>query len=98
MHGPRCGVLGEQLMLFTTNPLEPVVDCTGCNLRGQRPKVVWRRTGDGRELAETPVRESGGTTGRLAQHEIVVVRLSPEVAGVDGALFDPLAPCASGLV
>src|SRR6266851_8832788 len=83
-------------MLFASDPLQPVVDGTGCDLRGQRPKVVGRRARDGRELAETPVRQSGGATGRLAEREVVIVRLGPEVAGVDRAFFDPLAPCGTG--
>src|SRR5688500_14218793 len=86
-------------MLVAVLPLERVVDCAGRNLCGQRPKVGWRRAGDGRELAETPVRQIGGATRRLANDEIVgVVRLGPEFAGLDRALFDPLAACASGFV
>jgi len=26
MHGPRCGLIGEQLMLFPSLPLQPVID------------------------------------------------------------------------
>src|SRR5262249_41032464 len=61
-------------------------------------KVVWRRAGDGRQLAETPVRQSGGAARRFAKREIVVYRLRPELAGLDGALFELLAPCAGGIV
>src|SRR5436190_15628625 len=86
-------------MLFASLPLEPVIDCAGRNRRGQRSKVAWRRAGDRRELAEAPVGQAGGSTRRLANDELVgVVRLGPERAGFDAAFFDPLAPCASGLV
>src|SRR5581483_5884672 len=51
-----------------------------------------------RELAETPVRQSSGATRRFAKREIVVHRLGPELAGLDGALFELLAPRASGLI
>src|SRR5262249_61408457 len=68
------------------------------NRRRKRWKVVWRRAGDDRGLAEPPVRQSGGAARRFAKREIVVHRLGPELAGLDGALFELLAPCASGLV
>src|SRR5438093_893986 len=86
-------------MLFASLPLEPVIDCAGRNRRGQRSKVAWRRAGDRRELAEAPVGQAGGSTRRLANDEIVgVVGLGPELAGLDAAFFDPLAPSASGFV
>src|SRR4029077_13422850 len=86
-------------MLFASLPLEPVIDCAGRNRRGQRPKVAWRRAGDGRELAETPVGQCGSATRRLADDEIAGdVRLSPERAGLDGTLFDADAPCANRFV
>src|SRR5262245_37429690 len=85
-------------MLSALDPREPVVDRVRRDRRRERSKVVWRRAGDGRELAETPVRQSGGATRRLAKREIVVYRLGPELAGLDGAFFELLAPCASGLV
>ena len=44
------------------------------------------------------MRQSGGATRRFAKREIVVHRLGPELAGLDGALFELLATCASGLV
>src|SRR5438132_14340221 len=87
MHGPRCGVFDEQLMPFSLLPLKPVVDCVGRNRSGQRPKVVWRRAGDCRELAETPVGQCGGLTRRLANDEVVGAdRLRPEFAGLDGVV------------
>src|SRR5438067_3014741 len=99
MHGPWCGVFDEQLMPFTLLPLKPVVDCAGRNRCGQRPKVAWRRAGDGRELAEAPVGQVGGATRRLANNEVVgVVRLGPELAGLGGALFDAGASCAGRFV
>src|SRR5499427_1451554 len=98
VHGPGCGVGDEQLMLCAVDPRESVVDCAGRNRRRKRSKVVWRRAGDGRELAETPVRQSGGAARRFVKREIVVHRLGPELAGLDGALFELLASCASGLV
>src|SRR3954464_7215166 len=85
-------------MLCALDPRQPVVDRAGRDRRRERSKVVWRRAGDSRELAETPVRQSGGATRRFAEREIVVHRLGPEFAGLDGALFELLAPCASGLV
>src|SRR5262245_64434938 len=85
-------------MLSALDPRQPVVDRVGRDRRRERAKVVWRRAGDGRELAETPVRQSGGATRRFAKGEIVVHRLGPEFAGLDGALFELLAPGASGLV
>src|SRR5688500_19091789 len=86
-------------MLVAVLPLERVVDCAGRNLRGQRPKVGWRRAGDGRELAETPVRQCRGATRRLANDEIVgVVRLGPEFAGLDRTLFDAGASGAGRFV
>src|SRR3954452_24796041 len=85
-------------MLCALDPRQPVVDRAGRDRRGERSKVIWRRAGDGRELAETPVRQSGGATRRFAKREIVVHRLGPEIAGLDGALFQLLAACASGLV
>jgi hypothetical protein len=86
-------------MLVACVSLEPVIDCAGRNRCGQRPKVAWRRAGDGRELAEAPVGYVGGATRRLANDEIVGVgRLSPEFAGLDRALFDPRVPCTGGFV
>src|SRR3954470_3976664 len=85
-------------MLCALDPRQPVVDRAGRDRRRERSKVVWRRAGDGRELAETPVRQSGGATRRLAKREIVVHPLGPELAGLDGALFELLAACAGGLV
>src|SRR5262245_32216740 len=84
-------------MLRAVDPRESEVDCAGRNRRRKRSKVVWRRAGDGGELAETPVRQSGGATRRLAEGEIVVHRLGPELTGLDGALFELLAPCPSRL-
>src|SRR5438067_5089776 len=99
MHGPWCGVFDEQLMPFTLLPLKPVVDCAGRNRCGQRPKVVWRRAGDGRELAETPVGQCGGLARRLANDEVVGAdRLRPEFAGLDAALLDPRVACTGGFV
>src|SRR4030081_2099718 len=80
------------------DPRQPVVDRAGRDRRRERSEVVWWRAGDGRELAETPVRQSGGATRRFAEREIVVPRLGPELAGLDGALFELLAAGASGLV
>src|SRR5688572_27107753 len=92
---PWCGALDEQLVLLAPLPLKPVVDCAGRNRGGQRPKVVWRRAGDGRELAETPVRQCGGAARCLAQYEVTGVdRLCPETSGVDVALFGAVATCA----
>src|SRR5262245_14677653 len=85
-------------MLRALDPRESEVDCAGRNRRRKRSEVVWRRAGDGRELAETPVRQSGGVARRFAKREIVVHRLGPELPGLDGALFELLAPCASGFV
>src|SRR5262249_32090462 len=68
---PWRGALDEQLLLPMSLPLEPVVDCAGRNRGGQRPEVVWRRAGDGRELAETPVGQPRGVTRCLAQYEVV---------------------------
>jgi hypothetical protein len=86
-------------MLVATVPRQAVIDRVGRDRRGQRAKVVWRRAGDGRELAETPVRQVGGATRRLANHEIVGIdRFSPELAGLDGALFEPRVTCTGGLV
>src|SRR3954466_7541249 len=85
-------------MLCALDPRQPVVDRAGRDRRRERSEVVWRRAGDSRELAETPVRQSGGAPCRLAECEIVVHRLGPEIAGLDGALFELLASCASGLV
>src|SRR4051794_16558937 len=98
VHGPWCGVRDEQLMLCAVDPRESEVDRAGRDRRRKRPKVVWRRAGDGRELAETPVRQSSGAARRFAEGEIVVHRLGPECAGLDGAFFELLASCASGLV
>jgi hypothetical protein len=45
------------------------------------------------------VRQCGGSTGHLAQYEVIGGdRLRPEVGGVDVALFGTVAPCASRLV
>src|SRR3954471_12904753 len=44
------------------------------------------------------MRQSSGATRRFAEREIVVHCLGPEVAGLDGALFELLAACASGFV
>src|SRR4051812_22660726 len=85
-------------MLCALDPRQPVVDRAGRDRRRERSKVVWRRAGDGRELAETPVRQSGGATRRFAKREIVVHRFGPELAGLDGALFELLATCASSFV
>src|SRR5205085_8885243 len=98
VHGPRCGVGNEQLMLCALDPRQPVVDRAGRDRRRERSEVVWRRAGDGRELAETPVRQSGGAARRFAKREIVVHRFGPELTGLDGAFFELLATCASGLV
>src|SRR4051812_36737566 len=84
-------------MLVAIDTLQPVVDRVGRDRGGQRSEGVWRRAGDGRELAETPVRQCGDATRCLAQREVVVDRFGPELAGDDGALFDPLAAGASGL-
>ena len=49
--------------------------------------------------AETPMRQRGGATRRLADDEVVGVdRLGPELAGLDGALLQATAPSASRLV
>src|SRR5689334_3256751 len=85
-------------MLCALDPRQPVIDRVGRDRRRERSEVVWRRAGDGRELAETPMRQSSGATRRFAKREIVVYRLGPELAGLDGALFELLASCASGLV
>src|SRR3954453_11244702 len=85
-------------MLCALDPRQPVVDRAGRDRRRERSEVVWRRAGDRRELAETPVRQSGGVARRFAKCEIVVHRLGPELAGLDGALFELLAACASGFV
>src|SRR3954465_1877126 len=85
-------------MLCAADPREAEVDRGGRDRRRKRSEVVWRRAGDGRELAETPMRQSGGAARRFAEREIVVHRLGPEVAGLDGALFELLAACASGFV
>jgi hypothetical protein len=98
VHSPWCGALDEQLVLFASLPLKPEIDCVRRNRRGQRPKVLWRRARDSRELAETPVCQCGGAARRLVYHEIVVHGLGPEVGGVDAALFGAFAPCASGLM
>src|SRR5438067_1261095 len=98
VHGPWCGVGDEQLMLCAVDAREAEVDRAGRDRRRERSKVVWRPAGDGRELAETPVRQSGGATRRFAKCEVVVHRLGPELTGLDGALFELLAPSASGLV
>src|SRR3954468_19458847 len=85
-------------MLCALGPRHPVVDRAGHDRRRERSEVVWRRAGDGRELAETPVRQIGGATRRFAEREIVVHRLGPKLAGLDGALFELPAACASGFV
>src|SRR3954469_16194068 len=85
-------------MLCAVDPRESEVDRAGRDRRRKRSEVVWRRAGDGRELAETPVRQSSGATRRFAKREIVVYRLGPELAGLNGAFFELLAPCASGLI
>jgi len=58
--------------------------------------LTARGVGDARQLAETPVRQTGGATRRLANGEVVIDRFGPEFTGVEGALCDPLAACASG--
>src|SRR5262252_5257928 len=85
-------------MLSALDPRQPVIDRAGRDRRRECSEVVWRPAGDGRELAETPVRQSGGAARRFAKGEIVVHRLGPEVAGFDGALFELLAASASGVV
>src|SRR3954468_15235912 len=85
-------------MLLATDPLEPVVDRVGRDRRGQRAKVVWRRAGDSRELAETPVRQSGGAARGLMEHEGLADRVGPELSGFDRLLCDATAPSASRLV
>src|SRR4029077_9108787 len=86
-------------MLFASLPLEPVIDCAGRDRCGQRPKVAWRRAGDGRELAEAPVGQGGGPTRRVANGKIVgVERLCPEIDRVSGALFDAGVTCTGRLV
>src|SRR3954453_23924265 len=86
-------------MPFTLLPLQPVVDCARSNSCGQRPKVVWRRAGDGSELAKTPVGQRGDVTRRVAHDDVVGVgRFGPEGAGLNGALLDPRVPCTGGLV
>src|SRR2546421_364954 len=85
-------------MLCALDPRQPVVDRVRRDRRRERSKVVWRRAGDGRELAETPVRQSGGAAPRIAESEIVVHPLRPELARLDGALFELLAACAGGVV
>src|SRR4051812_40204167 len=84
-------------MLCALDPRHPVVDRAGRDRRRKRSEVGWRRAGDGRELAETPVRQSGGATRRFAEREIVAYRLGPEITGLDGALFELPAACASSL-
>src|SRR5437762_13972104 len=85
-------------MLCALDPRQPVVDRAGRDRRRERSEVVWRRAGDGRELAETPVRQIGGATRRFAKREIVVHRLGPELAVLDGLLVELLAACATGHV
>src|SRR5439155_16441616 len=97
-HCPWRGALDEQLVLFASLPLKPYVDCARRNRGGQRPKVVWRRTRDRRELTETPVRQCGGRTRCFVYHEVIVDRLGPEPGGVDAALLGALAPCASRVI
>ena len=65
VHCPRCGALDEQFVLLASLPLQPDVDRARRDRGGQRPKVVWRRARDCCELAETPVRQCGGTIRRL---------------------------------
>src|SRR3954452_23862783 len=85
-------------MLCALDPRQPVVDRAGRDRRGEGSEVVWRRAGDGRELAETPVRQSGGVARRFAEREIAVPHPGPAPARPDGALFALLAACASRFV
>ena len=64
--GPRFVAVDEELLLLATLTAQPVVDRVGCDRRGQRPEVFRRRGGDAGELLETPVRESGLATRRVA--------------------------------
>src|SRR3954466_10508741 len=85
-------------MLCALDPRQPVIDRVGRDRRRERSEVVWRRAGDGRELAETPVRQSGGAARRFAKSQIVRNSFGPELAGLVGAFFELLAACASSFV
>jgi len=64
--GPRFVAVDEELLLLATLTAQPVVDRVGRDRGGQRSEVLRRRGGDAGELLETPVREGGLASRRVA--------------------------------
>src|SRR5216684_4811093 len=85
-------------MLRSALLAEPVVQSVRRDRCGQRTEVIRWRAGNGGELAEAPVRQSGGAVRRLECEFIVRERRGPEVAGLDGVRFGAVASGAGRLI
>src|SRR2546421_12130470 len=85
-------------MLCALDPRQPVVDRVRRDRRRERSKVVWRPAGYSRELAETPVRQSGGASPRISEIEGAVPPPRPQITGLASAPLEPLAPRGGGVV